>query len=93
MWVPDAARKYYRSMIRTQIYADRITCIYERYRSVKHSSEGFEELWGEAPRKMKIRKGSKCLNRESGGYDSQDDDIRDDWMDEEAGSLLVEPID
>ena len=42
---------------------------------------------------MKIRKGPKCLNRELGGYDPQDDDIRDDWMDEEAGPLLVEPID
>ena len=67
-------------------------CIYERYQSVKHSSEEFEELWGEAPRKMKIRKGPKCLDRELGVDDSQND-IQDDWMDEEIGSSLIEPID
>ena len=92
MWVPEAARKYYRSMIRTQIYADRITCIYERYQSAKHSPEGFEELWGEAPRKLKIRKGPKCLDRESGVEDPQND-IQDDWMDEEVSPSLIEPID
>ena len=79
-------------MIRTQIYADRITCIYERYQSAKHSSEGFEELWGEAPREMKIRKSPKCLDREL-GVDNPQNDIQDDWMDEEIGPPLIECID
>ena len=81
MWLPEAARKYYRSMIRTQIYSDRITCIYERYQSVKHSPETFEKVWGEAPRKMKVRKGPKCLDRDEavpqGGYslDNEENDL------------------
>ena len=88
MWLPDAARKYYRSMIRTQIYSDRITCLYERYQSAQHSPEMFEKLWGEAPRIL--RKGPKCLNREV-ATDTREEYPRDsEWTVVETNPLLVD---
>ena len=65
MWLLEAARKYYRSIIRTQIYSDRITYIHERYQDTKYSPEAFKKLWGEAPRKIKVRRGPRCLEREN----------------------------
>ena len=63
MWLPKAARTYYRSMIKIQIYFDRIIYIYERYQNVRHLFETFEKLWNESSRKMKIRIFFIYLNR------------------------------
>lgn len=80
-WSPEAAKSYYRSLIRKQIHTDRIICIYERYQSLKYSLKMFLELWGESAKMMKVRKGSKCLMR----LHDEDPGV---WMDEDFGPTV-----
>ena len=62
-WWPEVAKEAYHAYVKKQIHTDRILCMLERYKGSKYSTERFEEVWSEAPRKLKVRKGPMCLGR------------------------------
>jgi len=66
-WEPEAARSYYRILVRKQILTDRVLCLHERYRTKDYSEKMFNSLWGELPNMLKVRKGPLCLRAAAPG--------------------------